>query len=182
GGGGGGEGEEVGMEREERLLADRLATIEGVDLAGRYSAGGVGLEVGGDWYDALRRPDGIVHFTVGDVAGRGIGAAVLMGQLRNAYRALAFEHTSPAEIARRLLRHVPDAGMATALFLAFDPYTGTLVYSSAGHPPALLHDAATGTVTDLDRAPSPPLGWAEGNAIREERVVLNPQSTLLVYT
>src|SRR5262249_43480 len=105
-----------------------------IDLAGRYSAGGVGLEVGGDWYDALRRPDGIVHFTVGDVAGRGIGAAVLMGQLRNAYRPLAFEHTSPAEIARRLLRHVPHAGRAGGGGPSASPSTRTPARSSTARP------------------------------------------------
>ena len=88
----------------------RCPSIEGLDFAGRYSAGGVGLEVGGDWYDALRRPDGIVHLTVGDVAGRGIAAAVLMGQLRNAFRALAYEHTSPAEIAAADRATSPSAG------------------------------------------------------------------------
>ena len=173
---------EVAIALQRSLLPETLPAIEGVDLAGRYSAGGVGLEVGGDWYDALRRPDGIVHLTVGDVAGRGIGAAVLMGQLRNAYRALAYEHTSPAEISRRLLRHVPDAGMATAVFLTFDPYTGELAYSSAGHPPTLLHDAETGTVATLDGAASPPLGWAEGKAIDEERLQPPAGSTLLAYT
>ena len=152
---------EVAVALQRNLLPASLPTVEGVELAGRYSAGGAGLEVGGDWYDALRRPDGIVHLTVGDVAGRGIGAAVLMGQLRNAFRALAYEHTSPAEIARRMLRHVPDAGMATAIFLTLDPYTGELAYSSAGHPPTILLDEPTGEVTLLDQASSPPLGWAE---------------------
>ena len=84
-----------------------------------------------------------------------------MGQLRNAFRALAYEHTSPAEIARRLTRLVPDAGMATAVFLTLDPYTGELRYSSAGHPPSLLLDAVSGEVTMLDEAASPPLGWAD---------------------
>jgi serine phosphatase RsbU (regulator of sigma subunit)/anti-sigma regulatory factor (Ser/Thr protein kinase) len=177
---------DVAVALQRSLLPETLPEIDGVDLAGRYSAGGVGLEVGGDWYDALRRPDGIVHLTVGDVAGRGISAAVLMGQLRNAYRALACEHTSPAEIARRMLRHVPDAGMATAVFLTFDPYTGELAYSSAGHPPTLLHHAdhgaEGGTVAFLEGAASPPLGWAEGRAISEKRLALEPGSTLLAYT
>ena len=93
---------DVAIALQRSLLPELLPSIEGLDFAGRYSAGGVGLEVGGDWYDAVRRPDGLVHLTVGDVAGRGIAAAVLMGQLRNAFRALAYDHTSPAEIARRL--------------------------------------------------------------------------------
>jgi serine phosphatase RsbU (regulator of sigma subunit)/anti-sigma regulatory factor (Ser/Thr protein kinase) len=173
---------DVATALQRSLLPENLPAIEGLDLAGRYSAGGVGLEVGGDWYDTLRRPDGIVHLTVGDVAGRGIAAAVLMGQLRNAYRALAYEHVSPAEIARRMLRHVPDAGMATAVFLTLDPYTGELAYSSAGHPPTLMHDHATGAVGPLEGASSPPLGWAVGKAIGEERLGVDPGTTLLVYT
>src|SRR5262249_55410079 len=112
----------------------------------------------------------------------GRAGAVLRGQLRNAFRALAYEHTSPAEIARRMLRHVPDEGMATAVFLTFDPYTGELAYTSTGHPPTLLHDAAAGTVTLLEGAASPPLGWAEAKRIGEERFLLGPRSTLLAYT
>jgi serine phosphatase RsbU (regulator of sigma subunit)/anti-sigma regulatory factor (Ser/Thr protein kinase) len=173
---------DVAIALQRSLLPETLPEIDGVDLAGRYSAGGVGLEVGGDWYDALRRPDGIVHFTVGDVAGRGISAAVLMGQLRHAYRALAYEHRSPAEIARRMLRLVPDAGMATAVFLAFDPYSGELTYTSAGHPPTLLHQEGTGAVTLLDGAASPPLGWAEGKAITEQTLHLTAGAKLLAYT
>ena len=130
----------------------------------------------------MRRPDGIVHISVGDVAGRGVSAAVLMGQLRNAFRALAFEHTSPAEIARRLTRLVPETGMATATFLALDPYTGELRYSSAGHPPSLLLDVVTGAVTMLDKASSPPLGWTDTRSIREETLTLQSRMTLLAYT
>ena len=174
---------DVAVALQRSLLPETLPAIEGVDLAGRYSAGGVGLEVGGDWYDALRRPDGIVHLTVGDVAGRGIAAAVLMGQLRNAYRALAYEHTSPAEIARRMLRHVPDAGMATAVFLTFDPYTGELAYSSAGHPPTLLHDAAT---TGRSRSSTGrPRRRSAGRRARRSASSgwrSSPRSTLLAYT
>ena len=87
---------DVAVALQRSLLPDELPVVDGLELAGRYNAGGVGLEVGGDWYDAVRRPDGILHLTVGDVAGGGIPAAVLMGQLRNAFRALAYEHTSPA--------------------------------------------------------------------------------------
>lgn len=172
----------VAVELQRSLLPAELPFVEGLDMAGRYTAGGVGLEVGGDWYDAVRRPDGIVHFTVGDVAGRGIPAAVLMGQLRNVFRALAYEHTSPAEIARRLTRHVPDAGMATAVFLALDPLTGELRYASAGHPPTVLVDAVSGETTLLDQAASPPLGWADPATITDARLTVPSQVTLLMYT
>jgi serine phosphatase RsbU (regulator of sigma subunit)/anti-sigma regulatory factor (Ser/Thr protein kinase) len=173
---------DVATALQRSLLPTELPEVEGVGLAGRYNAGAVGLEVGGDWYDAVRRPDGVVHFTVGDVAGRGVSAAVLMGQLRNSFRALAYEHTSPAEIARRLTRLVPENGMATATFLALDPYTGELRYSTAGHPPPLLLDAVSGEVTLLDEASAPPLGWIGTNTIREARLTLRSRMTLLAYT
>ena len=173
---------DVATALQRSLLPDELPVVEGLGLAGRYNAGAVGLEVGGDWYDAVRRPDGIVHISVGDVAGRGVSAAVLMGQLRNSFRALAYEHTSPAEIARRLTQIVPDTSMATATFLALDPYTGELRYSSAGHPPSLLLDAVNGEVTMLDEASAPPLGWTDTRAIREARLTLRSRMTLLAYT
>ena len=89
---------------QRSLLPERLPEMEGLDVAARYNAGGTGLEIGGDWYDVVQRSDGLVHLTVGDVAGRGIGAAALMGQLRNAFRAYALDHASPGEIVQRLLR------------------------------------------------------------------------------
>ena len=173
---------DVAVTLQRSLLPDALPTVDGLELCGRYNAGGVGLEVGGDWYDAVRRPDGLLHLTVGDVAGRGIQAAVLMGQLRNAFRALAYEHVSPAEIARRLTNHVPDGGMATAVFLALDPYTGDLRYTSAGHLPPILMDVLSGSVTALDKAGSPPLGWADPKTIDEAHLALPSQMTLLAFT
>ncbi len=173
---------DVAVSLQRSLLPEELPTVDGLELAGRYMAGGVGLEVGGDWYDAVRRPDGILHLSVGDVSGRGITAAVLMGQLRNAFRALAYEHTSPVEIARRLTRLVPDSAMATAVFITLDPYTGELRYSSAGHPPSILLDGVTGTTILLDQAASPPLGWTDPKAMPEAVLALPSQMTLLAYT
>ena len=173
---------DVAIALQRSLLPEALPAIEGLDFAGRYNAGGVGLAVGGDWYDAARRPDGILHLTVGDVAGRGIPAAVLMGQLRNAFRALAYDHTSPGEIARRLTRLVPLDGMATAVFLTIDPYTGEVAYASTGHPPSLLLDVEADTVTRLDQANAPPLGWAAADEIQEARFNLPTNGAMLAYT
>lgn len=173
---------DVAIALQRSLLPDALPTIEGLDFAGRYNAGGVGLAVGGDWYDAVRRPDGILHLTVGDVAGRGIPAAVLMGQLRNSFRALAYDQTSPVEIARRLTRLVPLDGMATAVFLTMDPYTGDVAYASTGHPPSLLLDVDAGTVTRLDQANAPPLGWASADEVREAHFTLPANGAVLAYT
>jgi serine phosphatase RsbU (regulator of sigma subunit)/anti-sigma regulatory factor (Ser/Thr protein kinase) len=174
---------EVAVELQRSLLPDELPRTDGVQFAARYHAGGFGVEVGGDWYDALRRPDGIIHVTVGDVAGRGIGSATLMAQLRNAFRAYALDSASPAEITRRLLRHIPDDGMVTTVCLTFDPYTRRLGYSLAGHPPPLLLDKRTRQVTQLADAAAPPLGFANPDSIKEHwQTALPETATIVAYT
>jgi serine phosphatase RsbU (regulator of sigma subunit)/anti-sigma regulatory factor (Ser/Thr protein kinase) len=172
----------VAVRLQRSLLSDRLPEIEGVELIGRYNAGGAGLVIGGDWYDAVRRSDGLVHVTVGDVAGHGVTAAVLMGQLRSAFRTLAYEHTSPAQVLRRMLRHVDEDEMATALCLTLDPYTQDLTYASAGHPPSLLVDGSAAGVSRLGHALAPPLGYVQPSAIREAVVELPAGGTLVAYT
>jgi serine phosphatase RsbU (regulator of sigma subunit) len=166
----------------QRSLLSAIPVIPNVDSAARYQAGSTGLEVGGDWYDVVRRPDGIVHLTVGDVAGRGVSAAALMGQLRNAFRAYAHDNTSPAEIMWRLIRHMGEDEMATAIVMTLDPASGVLTYSSAGHPPPLLRDDDTGRVTQLDLAQAPPLGFTSPSAVIEAAVALPRRATLLAYT
>ena len=162
---------DLAISLQHSLLPEALPSIDGIDLAGHYAAGGTGVEVGGDWYDAVRRPDGIVHLSVGDVIGKGIGAAMLMGRHRNAFRAYAYECASPAEIVRRMIRHVDsDEMIITVACVSFDPYTRELTYACAGHLPPLLIDDDLHEVTRLDRASSPPLGVAEPQDITEQRV------------
>jgi len=173
---------EVAVELQRSLLPAELPEQDDVSFAARYHAGGTGVEVGGDWYDAVRRPDGLLHVSVGDVAGRGIAAATLMAQLRNAFRAYAFDCTSPAEITRRLQRHIPSGGMVTTVCLTFDPYTRRFGYSLAGHPPVLILDGATATVTTHSAAGSPPLGFAGAEAIVEEWLTLPEPATVVAYT
>ena len=172
----------VAVSLQRSLLSQELPQIEGVELLGRYQAGSAGMEVGGDWYDVVRRGDGIVHVTVGDVAGRGLTAAVLMGQMRNAFRAYAYDLTSPAELLRRMRRHIRDDEMVTAVCMTLDPYTQELTYASAGHPPALLFPGVGEAVSRLDRAAAPPLGFAPAEMIHEADVPLGNDSTIVAYT
>jgi serine phosphatase RsbU (regulator of sigma subunit)/anti-sigma regulatory factor (Ser/Thr protein kinase) len=172
----------VAVSLQRSLLSQDLPEIDGLELFGRYQAGSAGMEVGGDWYDVIRRSDGIVHITVGDVAGRGIAAAVLLGQMRNAFRAYAYDHVSPAELLRRMRRHIAGEEMATAVCLALDPYTQELTYASAGHPPSMLVGGTPGSVTRLDRAGAPPLGFADAETIHETDLELDTPSTLVAYT
>jgi anti-sigma regulatory factor (Ser/Thr protein kinase) len=105
-----------------------------------------------------------------------------MGQMRHAFRAYAYDHTSPAEVLRRMRRHITGDEMATAVCMTLDPYTQELTYASAGHPPSLLQAGDSGVVSRLDRAGAPPLGFAQADAIQEIQLPLPPRSTVVAYT
>ncbi|MCW2580199.1 MAG: Serine phosphatase RsbU, regulator of sigma subunit [Blastococcus sp.] len=142
------------------------------------------LEVGGDWYDVVNLPDGCYGVVVGDVVGTGLSAAAVMGQLRSAGRALLLESRSPAHVLSALDRFaalIPGAVCSTVFCGVVDPRAGTLRYSSAGHPPAIVVDADGGSRL-LEGACSLPLAVQEDLQRPESDVVLTPGSTLLLYT
>ena len=173
---------DIAVRLQRSMLPDTLPEVAGLELACRYRAAGEGIEVGGDWYDVVARDDGLVLAIVGDVAGRGIVAATLMGQMRSSFHAYAYDHASPAEVLRRMLRMVPEGAMATAVCMSFDPYTGDLRYASAGHLPPLTIDGATGAVAVHELGGAPPLGFAAAESIRDVKVLLGVGSTLVAYT
>ncbi len=172
---------DIAVRLQRSMLPAALPRVDGVELASRYRAGAAGVEVGGDWYDVVARADGFVHAIVGDVAGRGIDAATLMGQLSSGFHAYAYDHGSPAEVLRRMVRLVPAGAMATAVCLTLDPYTGDLSYTSAGHPPPVALDG-TGAITLLDVGGAPPLGYVEADRLVDSHVQLGVSTTVVAYT
>ena len=82
---------------QRSLLPDRLSDIPGVVVAARYIPASVDVELGGDWYDIIPLRDGRLGFAVGDVAGHGVPAAAIMGQVRMALRAYALEALTPSQ-------------------------------------------------------------------------------------
>src|SRR4051795_4266551 len=111
---------------QQSLLPARLPELGVLELAARYLPGGPGVEVGGDWYDVIELPTGEVALAMGDVVGRGIAAAALVGKLRNALRAYALEGHEPEGALERLNALLDRDGMemATLLYLVFEPETG----------------------------------------------------------
>src|SRR4051794_3259903 len=169
---------------QRALLPDRLPEIPGVGLAARYLPGGPGADVGGDWYDVVPLIDGRVMAVMGDVVGRGIAAAALMGQLRNAFRVYAQEYDRPSDILDRmnvLLDQVSPGQMATAVVLVFDPSTDRLCFAAAGHPPPVIL-RADGTAAFLERSPSVPLGVLPYGRYRVFDGTLEPGAGVLLYT
>jgi PAS domain S-box-containing protein len=169
---------------QRSLLPEHLPRLPGIEIGARYMPGGAGADVGGDWYDAIPLDGGRIALALGDVVGHGIGAASLMGQLRNALRAYAVEGHGPADMMRRMDRlvHTLEQGrMATLLVMVFEPDLGTLRFSSAGHlPPFVL--GPEGSAKYLEGARTPPLGVFAHGDYTEERAEITPGSTIVLYT
>ncbi|TDC93406.1 GAF domain-containing protein [Saccharopolyspora aridisoli] len=183
----------VGASRAERiaatvlqhsLLPERLPTIPGASMDGRY-VGGADNGVGGDWYDVFRLPSGRIGMVVGDVVGHGLSAAVVMGRLRSALRAYALDDEDPARVLHKLDRKVthfePDA-MATVCYALYDPAEARLELSLAGHLPPVL--ALPGDCGDLVKAPvDPPVGVEVSKRRRRSTEIrVPPESAVCFYT
>ena len=154
------------------------------DFAVLYEPASGTLEVGGDWYDVVDLPDGSYGVVVGDVVGRGLAHHRRRGQLRSAGRALLLESRSPGHVLSALDRFatlVPGAAVSTVFCAVIHPRDGTLRYSSAGHPPAIVVDP-DGTSRLLEGAGSLPLAVADDLIRPEAEVVLSRGATLLLYT
>ena len=166
----------------QRSILGRVELPEG--FAVRYEPATSALEVGGDWYDVVELADDVFGVVVGDVVGRGLPAAAVMGQLRSAGRALLLEANGPAQVLAALDRFaalVPGAACSTVFCAVVDRAAGVLRYSSAGHLPAVLADADGGAVM-LDGAQSLPLAVLPGRLRPEAQVPLTPGDSLLLYT
>ncbi|WP_327181170.1 PP2C family protein-serine/threonine phosphatase [Streptomyces sp. NBC_01334] len=168
----------------QRALLTDLPTIPGLRLAARYLPATYGLNVGGDWYDAFRQPDGSLITVIGDVTGHGLHAAVMMSQLRTALRAYAVDGGSPGELLTRLhifLHHLQPDLYATAVIARFQPGEPVLTWAAAGHPPPVLR-GPDGRVRTLDAKPGAMLGIPLHQEIADHTVPLEPGSTLALYT
>jgi phosphoserine phosphatase RsbU/P len=137
-------------EIQRSLLPVTIPVVAGVDLAGYNAACHT---VGGDYYDFLPYPDGRVGVLVGDVAGKGMPAALLMSSLQARVQVLFDEPTNLAALVTRLNRIIssncPSNRFITFFIGVLDPKTGELTYVNAGHnPPLVAH--ADGSVEKLE--------------------------------
>ncbi len=124
---------------QRSLLPSALPVVKGAEMAARFIPGHGA--VGGDWYDAFTLPSGELCMVVGDVAGSGLPAAVIMGRMRSALRAYALETRDPAEVLTRLdrkIQHFEPGALATVLYAVFDETLDRVHVSSAGHIPPVV--------------------------------------------
>jgi phosphoserine phosphatase RsbU/P len=124
---------------QRSLLPTTPRHIPGFELAARYVPAEVPL--GGDWFDVFELPGGRVGMVMGDVAGHGLQAAIIMGRLRSALRAYALDTFDPALVLHRLDRkilHFEEGALATVLYGVTDPSRTRIDFSSAGHWPPIV--------------------------------------------
>ncbi len=172
---------ETAAEIQNHLLPGDGPTIPGFQLDGISRPC---RAVGGDYFDYIPLPEGRLAFAVGDVAGKGMPAALLMCSLQASLHALTDQHFSSEETTARLnrllCRKIPANRFVTFFFGVLDPGTHTLTYTNAGHNPPVVLRADGG----LERlAPGgPPLGFFDGSTYRSGQVVLEPNDFIVCYS
>src|SRR4051794_8186433 len=169
---------------QRSLLPSTVPQVPGIELATRYQPGADGAQVGGDLYDVVPYSDGRVGLAIGDVVGRGIEAASLMGQIRNSLRAYAMEDDRPEQVVERLnllMHHWQQDRIAPLTYLVLDPKNGHLTFSTAGHLPPLVL-GPDGRASYIEGGEFVPLGVLPFGGYIAGEAVIEPGSTILLYT
>jgi serine phosphatase RsbU (regulator of sigma subunit) len=167
---------------QEALLPSVVPDIAGVVLSTAYRPAVTGLEIGGDWYDAFVLADGRLAVTIGDVAGHGLAASIVMGKMRQSLRLAAAMVPHPAAMlaaADGALRVEHPDTIVTAFVGLLEPSTGILQWASAGHPPAMIR-RPDGRIDELT-GQSPPLGLYDA-AATSCATSLEPAAFFVAYT
>ena len=178
--------QEWAQELSRSLLSGSLPTAPGFEVAVAYRPAVSGLEVGGDWYDAFWLDEGAtVGLVIGDVVGRGIGAAATMGQLRSAVRALASTGLGPGPLLDALDAYASRHGvglMTTLICAQLGLGSRRLRYACAGHPPPVILSPGEEPTFAWEGRSTPLDVSSAGGPRREAALTLPPGSTVLLYT
>ncbi|MEV6793963.1 ATP-binding SpoIIE family protein phosphatase [Streptomyces sp. NPDC051320] len=174
---------ETAVTLQRSLLPQELEQPDDLRIAATYQPGGTDAAVGGDWYDVITLGAGRTALVIGDVMGRGVRAAAVMGQLRTAVRAYARLDLPPHEVLQLLdglASEIDASQIATCVYAVHDPNEGRLVYASAGHLPMLVRDE-DGSIRRAPDPTGPPLGTG-GWQHTSESIALPPGSAAVLYT
>ncbi len=155
---------------QRSLLPVQLPSFPGYEIAVRYRPASELLAIGGDWYDVVEAHRGAIGVAVGDVGGKGLEAAAIMGRLRTAMRAYALEHARPSEVLRRLVSYHQRSGLldafATVVYATLDQQSRQVHIASLGHPlPLLIRDDRA---VPLAGRVAPPLSTPPSAAVAED--------------
>ena len=171
---------EVGRAVQAALLPDSVPDVPGWDV---WLFTRAAREVGGDLVDYVELDSGRWAFVLGDVAGKGLGAALVMSKLQASLKALAPHVGAPDALAARLneimCRDKPRHTFASLVYVEARAGSRELVVVNAGHPPALI--LGSGDVREMPRG-SPALGLLPGTSYQERRETLGHGEVLVVYS
>ena len=174
---------EIAREVQERLFPQRLPTVSGLDYCGRCRPA---REVGGDYYDFLELPEGKLGIAIGDVSGKGIGAALLMASLEASLRGQALVAQDLAELVSRVNGLVLDASSAnryaTLFYAEYDSHGHRLSYVNAGHnPPVILRKSDAGIAVFRLEDGGLPVGLLR-KGYQQESFLLEPGDLMVLFT
>jgi sigma-B regulation protein RsbU (phosphoserine phosphatase) len=167
-----------------RLLPQQLPKVDKLDI---YACSRPALQVGGDFYDFVAQPDRPFIFSVADVTGKGMAAALLMTMTRTAIHSKASFMPKPTpEVVMKnsnedLYEDFIQVGMfATAFIGQYQPHSQKLLYANAGHSPVIYRPA--GGPARLLEADSTPIGVLRVSLCKNHQVLLGPGDLLIVGT
>jgi sigma-B regulation protein RsbU (phosphoserine phosphatase) len=177
---------EIAREVQERLFPQRLPQVSGLEYSGQCRTA---LSVGGDYYDFLILPEGLLGIALGDVSGKGIAAALMMASLQASLRAEAARAGSDiAGMIARVNQMLYDASAedryATLFYSQYDPASRRFTYVNAGHNPPIVfrHCSGNGHAERLDQKGGPVVGLIMDCQYEQAEIALAPGDVVVMYT
>jgi serine phosphatase RsbU (regulator of sigma subunit) len=171
---------EIATEIQNRLFPAEIPKVKGYDLSAFNRSC---TEVGGDYFDVIET-DSCVGIAIADVAGKGIGAAMLMSNLQAMLQVRSAEAPDPGELLKKmnvdLIKRVGEGRFITMFYLALDPESGRIRYSNAGHNPPYLY-SEDGKITELEVS-GMPLGILAEIDYTSSETEIRPGEVLLLYS
>ena len=166
-------------------MKNELQQVEGISAEGIYSSATADAFVGGDFYSMIKLPGRRACIIMGDVSGKGIEAASISSAVKTALSAYAWEGRTPARMVATLNEFLLGFSrvetFATLFVGIVDLATSSLMYCSAGHPPAILVSAKSGEAELLD-VQSGVVGAFHDMEYKNGTVRLHEGDILLLYT
>ncbi len=174
---------QIARQVQESFLPKQFPEIAGMQFCASYKEA---LEVGGDWYDFIPLDGDRLAIVVGNVAGKGIPAALMMARMSSAVREFALTEEDPrrvvARVNDRLAAMDAEGSFITLIFALLDPRTRTLRMVNAGHPPPLLRQGSTGRVSETRSCTNFPVGVVQGAEFEAESFRIEPGDSFCLYS
>ncbi len=175
---------EIAREVQEHLFPQHLPSVYGLDYCGRCQPA---RTVGGDYYDFLELPKERFGIAIGDVSGKGIGAALMMASLGASLRGQASVVQDIAELIKRVSNLVYGASSvsryATFFYAEYEPQSRRLLYVNAGHnPPFIVRQSNNGGQVYRLEPGGPPVGLLPGSSYEQGSVPLEPGDLVVLFT